>query len=81
MGHRKYTVHRQSQKFIQYDEEMLRKLSEKPDDSEEYIFKVRELIKRQEDQLEEDLKRGIIDDSTMWNSEQMRMAAKENNEA
>ena len=77
MGHRKYTVHRQSQKFIQYDEEMLRKLTEKPKDTKEYIFKVREEIKKQEEQLEEDLKRGIIDDSTQWNSEQMRAAANE----
>lgn len=81
MGHRKYTVHRQSQKFIQYDEEMLRKLTEKPKDTKEYIFKVREEIKKQEEQLEEDLKRGIIDDSRQWNSEEMRLAAKKNGEA
>mgnify|MGYP003108896556 FL=1 len=81
MGHRKYTVHRQSQKFIQYDEEMLRKLTERPKDTKEYIFKVREEIKKQEEQLEEDLKRGIIDDSTQWNSDEMRLAAKKNGDA
>lgn len=76
MGFRKYTVHRQALKFIQYDEEGLRRLSGTTEDKEEYIFRVREEMKLQEKQLEEDLNRGIIEDDKQWNSEQMRLAAK-----
>ncbi|NNG09877.1 MAG: potassium transporter, partial [Arenibacter sp.] len=76
MGHRRYTVHRQSQKFIQYDEEGLRRLSDRPKSRKEYIFKVREEIQQQEKQLEEDLKRGIISDDTQWDTHEMQLAAK-----
>jgi len=77
MGYRKYTIHRQAQKFIQYDEESLRRLSGRPKDKEEYIFKARQEIEQQEKQLEEDLKRGIIDNGVQWDSEQIRLAQKE----
>ena len=77
MGYRKYTIHRQAQKFIQYDEASLRKLSGRPNNKEEYIFKVRAEIEQQEKQLEEDLKRGIIDNGVQWDSEQMRLTQKE----
>ena len=76
LGFRRYTVHRQAQKFIQYDEEGLRKFSDKPKTKEEYIFRVTEMIKQQEKQLEEDLQRGIIEYDNHWDSEQMRAAHK-----
>jgi CPA2 family monovalent cation:H+ antiporter-2 len=74
LGFRKYTIYRQAQKFIQYDEEGLRRLADKPKTREEYIFKAKEEIKQQEKQLEEDLKRGIIEFDNHWDSEQMRAA-------
>jgi len=78
LGFRRYTIHRQAQKFIQYDEEGLRKLAEKPNKTrDEYIFRVTEMIKEQEKQLEEDLKRGIIEYDNQWDNEQMRAAHKQ----
>ncbi len=74
LGFRKYTIYRQAQKFIQYDEDSLRRLSNKPKTREEYIFKAKEEIKQQEKQLEEDLNRGIIEFDNHWDSEQMRAA-------
>lgn len=79
MGFRKYTVHRQAQKFIQYDEESLRRLS-KPKDTDEYIFKARVEIEQQERQLEEDLKRGIIGDDRQWDSDRIRREGMDNHE-
>ncbi|MEQ9290319.1 MAG: monovalent cation:proton antiporter-2 (CPA2) family protein [Cyclobacteriaceae bacterium] len=77
MGFRKYSVHRQAQNFIKYDEESLKRLANQPKNSDEYIFRVREEIAYQEKQLEEDLKRGIIDYDNQWDSEQMRLARKD----
>tara|TARA_R110000796_G_scaffold30896_2_gene82292 strand:- start:9402 stop:11291 length:1890 start_codon:yes stop_codon:yes gene_type:complete len=74
LGFRKYTIYRQAQKFIQYDEEGLRRMADKTKTKEEYIFKAKEEIKQQEKQLEEDLKRGIIEFDNHWDSEQMRAA-------
>lgn len=74
LGFRKYTIYRQAQKFIQYDEEGLRRMADRPKTKEEYIFKAKEEIKQQEKQLEEDLKRGIIEFDNHWDSEQMRAA-------
>ncbi|MCK0146682.1 monovalent cation:proton antiporter-2 (CPA2) family protein [Arenibacter sp. F26102] len=76
LGFRRYTVHRQAQKFIQYDEEGLRRLSVKPKTRDEYIFKAKQEIKQQEKQLEEDLQRGIIEYDNHWDSEQMKAAHK-----
>ncbi|MCK0190306.1 monovalent cation:proton antiporter-2 (CPA2) family protein [Arenibacter sp. F20364] len=76
LGFRKYTIYRQAQKFIQYDEEGLRRMADKPTTTDEYIFKAREEIRQQEEQLEKDLKRGIIEFDNHWDSEQMRAAHK-----
>ncbi|NQZ78747.1 MAG: potassium transporter, partial [Ekhidna sp.] len=73
LGFRKYSVHRQAQNFIRYDEESLRRLADEPQNSDSYIFKAREEIAQQEKLLEEDLKRGLVDADDHWNSEQMRM--------
>ena len=72
MGFRKYSIMRQAQNFIKYDEESLRRMADQPKDTEEYIFKAREEIQQQEKLLEDDLKRGIIDDDHHWDSAEMR---------
>ncbi len=74
MGFRKYTLHRQAQKFIKSDEEGLRRLAKQSRHEEEYIFKAREEIAMQEKLLEEDLRRGFFTDDHHWDSEQMRLA-------
>lgn len=73
MGFRKYTLHRQIQKFIQSDEEGLRRLASKARNEDDYIFKAKEEIAAQEKLLEEDRLRGIIEDDHLWDSEQMRL--------
>ncbi|MGB3799615.1 MAG: cation:proton antiporter, partial [Lewinella sp.] len=72
MGFRKYTLHRQAQNFIKYDEESLRRLAKQPKIDDDYIFKAREEIFQQEKLLEEDLKRGVVGHDPYWDSEQMR---------
>ncbi|WP_421895267.1 monovalent cation:proton antiporter-2 (CPA2) family protein [Marinoscillum sp.] len=71
MGFRKYTVHRQAQNFIKYDEESLRKLAAEPI-NDQYVFKVKEEMEQQEKLLEEDLKRGIVDNDHQWDSARIR---------
>ncbi|WP_020527733.1 monovalent cation:proton antiporter-2 (CPA2) family protein [Flexithrix dorotheae] len=73
MGFRKYSVYRQAQNFIKYDEDSLKRLADKPKDSREYIFQAKEEIAEQEKLLEEDLKRGFIEADHHWDSEQMRL--------
>lgn len=81
MGFRKYSILRQAQNFIKYDEESLRRMADQPKDTEEYIFRAREEILQQEKLLEDDLKRGIIDDDHHWDSSEMRLQeGKTNNE-
>jgi CPA2 family monovalent cation:H+ antiporter-2/glutathione-regulated potassium-efflux system protein KefB len=73
MGFRKYTLHRQAQNFIRMDEKSLRDLAAQPKIDEDYIFEARKMIEEQEKLLEADLKRGILQFDTHWDSEQMRM--------
>ncbi|MEM6320909.1 MAG: monovalent cation:proton antiporter-2 (CPA2) family protein [Bacteroidota bacterium] len=73
LGFRKYTLHRQAQKFIQFDEEGLRRLAQQPLHEDAYIFKVKEEIAAQEKLLEADQHRNIIEDDRQWDSEQMRL--------
>ncbi len=77
LGHRKYTAYRQAQKFIKSDDEAIRRLAKEKRNSEEYIFLAREEISLQEKILEEDIKRGLIEDDHHWDSEQMKILAKE----
>ncbi|RED97909.1 monovalent cation:proton antiporter-2 (CPA2) family protein [Marinoscillum furvescens] len=74
MGFRKYTVYRQAQNFIKYDEDSLRRLADSPRTGEDFIFKVRQEIEQQEKLLEEDLRRGIVDSDQQWDSEQIRLS-------
>ncbi len=74
LGFRKYTLHRQVQNFIKYDEESLRRLAKESREDDNYIFKARKEIEEQEKLLDQDLKRGLIDYDTLWDSEQIRKA-------
>ncbi len=75
LGFRKYSLTRQAQNFIKYDEYSLRTLAANPKNTEEYIFKVREEIEQQEKLLQDDLNRGIVEDH-YWNSEQIQLNEK-----
>lgn len=72
MGFRKYTLHRQAHKFIQSDEEMLRRLAKETKNQESYIFKTKEEIAAQEKLLEHDRYRGLVEDDHEWDSDLMR---------
>lgn len=73
MGFRKYTLHRQAQKFIHSDEESLRRLAKQPRNGEAYIFKAKEEIAAQEKLMEEDRRRTIFENDHHWDSEQRRL--------
>ncbi|WP_159020433.1 monovalent cation:proton antiporter-2 (CPA2) family protein [Algibacter sp. L3A6] len=74
MGFRKYTLNRQVQNFIKYDEDSLRRLSQEPKDEKNYIFKAKKELEQQEKFLNEDFKRGIVEYDNHWDSEHIRKA-------
>lgn len=73
LGKRKYTLHRQTQNFIKYDEQSLRRLALQRVNSEEYISKAREEISMQESLLQEDQHLPTIfqEDDSPWDNQQM----------
>lgn len=75
LGFRRYTLHRQAQKFIRGDEESLRRLAKQPRQEEAYIFKAREEIDAQERLLEADRQSRLFEHDHHWDSEQMRLVA------
>ncbi|PKB44401.1 Kef-type potassium/proton antiporter (CPA2 family) [Cellulophaga sp. RHA19] len=79
MGFRKYTLQRQIQNFIKYDEDSIRRLAkEKKIGDDNYIFKARKELEQQEKLLEQDFKRGIVEFDRHWDGEQIRAALEEN---
>lgn len=81
MGFRKYTLQRQIQNFIKYDEDSLKRLAkEKKIGDDNYIFKARKELEQQEKLLEQDFKRGIVEFDRHWDGEQIRAALEENTE-
>nr|WP_321226277.1 monovalent cation:proton antiporter-2 (CPA2) family protein [uncultured Psychroserpens sp.] len=74
MGFRKYTLNRQVQNFIKYDEDSLRRLASEPKREDEYIFRARKELEQQEKFLNEDFKRGIVEYDNHWDSEHIRKA-------
>lgn len=74
MGFRKYTLNRQVQNFIKYDEDSIRRLAKEPRRGDEYIFKARKELEEQERLLDGDFKRGIVDLDNHWDSEHIRKA-------
>ncbi len=81
LGFRKYTLNRQVQNFIKYDEASLRRMAEQPERDENYIFKARKELEEQEKLLEDDFKRGIISYDNHWDSEHIRKQLQKPNEA
>ncbi|GHC50884.1 monovalent cation:proton antiporter-2 (CPA2) family protein [Ulvibacter litoralis] len=79
MGFRKYTLTRQVQNFIKYDENSLRRLARESKRDENYIFKARKEIEEQEKLLNEDFKRGVVDYDKHWDSEEIRKALEKTN--
>jgi len=76
LGFRKYTLNRQVQNFIKYDESSLRRLASESKEDENYIFKARKELEEQERLLEEDFKRGIVEYDNHWDSESIRKVLK-----
>ena len=76
MGFRKYTLQRQIQNFIKYDEAIVRRLAQENKDEKNYIFKAKEELEQQERSLNEDFKRGIVEFDSHWDSEQIRETLK-----
>ncbi|WP_321827456.1 monovalent cation:proton antiporter-2 (CPA2) family protein [Maribacter dokdonensis] len=76
LGFRKYTLIRQVQNFIKYDESSLRRLAMEPKGDDDYLFKVRKELEEQERLLEEDFKRGIVEYDIHWDSESIRKILK-----
>ncbi|AUC76529.1 monovalent cation:proton antiporter-2 (CPA2) family protein [Olleya sp. Bg11-27] len=74
MGFRKYTLNRQVQNFIKYDEDSLRRLASEPKREDDYIFKAKKELEQQEKFLNEDFKRGIVEYDNHWDSEHVRKA-------
>ncbi|WP_282031415.1 monovalent cation:proton antiporter-2 (CPA2) family protein [Winogradskyella eximia] len=74
MGFRKYTLTRQVQNFIKYDEDSLRRLASEPKREDDYIFKAKKELEQQEKFLNEDFKRGVVDYDNHWDSEHIRKA-------
>ena len=76
LGFRKYTLSRQVQNFIKYDETSLRRLAKEPKREEDYIFKARKELEEQEKLLEQDFKRGVVDYDNHWDGEHIRNTLK-----
>lgn len=72
LGFRKYTIHRQAQKFIKSDEEGIRRLAGQTKNTEEYISRTREEIEQQEKWLESQLKAKPVNKDEHWDSTRMR---------
>jgi CPA2 family monovalent cation:H+ antiporter-2 len=72
LGFRKYTLTRQVQNFIKYDEESLRRLAAEPKQDDNYIFKARKELEEQEKLLDADFKRGVVEYDNHWDSEHIR---------
>jgi CPA2 family monovalent cation:H+ antiporter-2/glutathione-regulated potassium-efflux system protein KefB len=81
LGFRKYTLNRQVQNFIKYDEASLRRLASEPKREEDYVFMARKEIEQQEKLLEDDFKRGIVAYDNHWDSEYIRKQLEKSNEA
>jgi len=81
LGFRKYTLNRQVQNFIKYDEASLRRLASEPKREEDYVFMARKEIEQQEKLLEDDFKRGIVAYDNHWDSEHIRKQLEKSSEA
>ncbi|NRD20058.1 cation:proton antiporter [Winogradskyella eckloniae] len=81
LGFRKYTLNRQVQNFIKYDEASLRRLASQPKLDDDYIFKARKELEQQEKLLENDFRRGIVAYDNHWDSEHIKQQLEKSKEA
>jgi CPA2 family monovalent cation:H+ antiporter-2 len=72
LGFRKYTLNRQVQNFIKYDESSIRRLAKEPKRDDTYIFKARKELEETEKLLDDDFKRGVVEYDNHWDSELIR---------
>ena len=66
LGFRKYTAHRQGEKFIRFDEQALIKLAAERHDMKAYILSVKEEIEWEEQLLQNDLNSKVEEDDVTW---------------
>lgn len=74
LGYRKYSAARLGQKFIQYDEAALKKLSASRNNKDEYAFNAKKEIEQQEQLLQNDLNQNLNSADHSWDSNYMRIA-------
>jgi CPA2 family monovalent cation:H+ antiporter-2 len=72
LGFRRFSAHRQGQKFIEYDEKALAKLATSRHDPKEYVASVREEIELQEKLLQSDLHTNLTATDHSWDSQHLR---------
>jgi CPA2 family monovalent cation:H+ antiporter-2 len=72
LGFRRFSAHRQGQKFIEYDEKALSKLAASRHDPQEYVATVREEIELQEKLLQSDLHTNLTATDHSWDSQHLR---------
>jgi len=72
LGHRSYTAARQGQKFLQYDEEALIRMTELRHDQKQYILQARENFRMQEELLSQDLRQNLSENDHAWDSEEIK---------
>lgn len=70
LGFRKYTAHRQGQRFIKYDEDAVKKLAKKRHDKMAYLVTVQEEIEMQEQILRNDLFVNFQENDHSWTREE-----------
>lgn len=80
LGHRSYTVTRQGQKFLQYDEAALIRMAELRHDQKQYILQARENFRMQEELLSQDLRQNLSEYDHAWDSEEIREGLAKNSE-
>ena len=80
LGHRSYTVTRQGQKFLQYDEAALIRMAELRHDQKQYILQARENFRMQEELLSQDLRQNQSENDHAWDSEEIREGLAKNSE-
>ncbi len=78
LGFRKYSATRLGQKFIQYDESALKKLSYSRYNTDHYVLNVKKEIEQQEQLLQNDLNQNLQSADHSWDSEHLREVLEQN---
>ncbi|NBA85404.1 potassium transporter [Emticicia sp. CRIBPO] len=72
MGFRKYTAHRQGQRFIKFDEDALERLGEKRHNMKEYVLSMKDEMEWQEQLLYNDLEQNLDLSDKSWDSDALK---------